>query len=66
VIVWRVDGEPTVPHPRQITLPDAVSSSIFVGPGHVGQVYDIMSAKGNERWGWSWFATLDFQVGEGV
>jgi hypothetical protein len=28
----------TVPQPRQMTLPEAVSSSIFVGLGHIGQV----------------------------
>jgi hypothetical protein len=30
-------GESTVPHPRQMTLPEAVSSSILVGLGHIGQ-----------------------------
>ena len=31
----------TVPQPRQMTFPEAVSSSIFVGLGQIGQLYAI-------------------------
>ena len=34
-------GVLTVPQPRQITFPEAVSSSIFVGLGQFGQLYAI-------------------------
>jgi hypothetical protein len=37
-------GLNTVPQPRQMTLPEAVSSSIFVGFGHTGHEYDIVAA----------------------
>jgi hypothetical protein len=35
-------GQSTVPHPRQIMFPEAVSSSIFVGLGQVRQLYAMI------------------------
>jgi hypothetical protein len=38
-----------VPQPRQMTFPEAVSSSILVGWGHIGQAYTMMDC-GAEQW----------------